>query len=80
MHSEVVQFAKYLREVDRGGAQLKMIVLRTKSLKDIYSWASEEKKKDIREQLQQFSDLFSHLYWKKPLQEFGNVKPIDNIR
>jgi len=75
MHSEVLKFVKFLGEVGSNHkAQLDMIQLRVNTTSTYYEYAQTTgKKMELKEQLQQYMDLFAHVYYKKSLREFGNL-------
>jgi len=80
MHYEVLSFIKNLDEItDNRRSQLSLLMLRISTVKENLEWAPKEQKLEHKEKLQQFMDLFAHIYHRQPLRKFGNLTVIDNI-
>lgn len=81
MHDEVIRFLDFLEEVPGTIMRLRMITLRVDTTKIFFiNTIYPERRKEYREQLQQYFDLFAHVYKGKPVRDFGSIKVIDNIR
>lgn len=76
MLSEVKTFAVSLLDVETPMLRLELIRLRVLTMQQNYLCAVKEKKPECREFLQQLYDLYAHIYYKKPLLEFGNIVPL----
>jgi hypothetical protein len=61
-------------------SQLTMIQMRVDTTAKYYEFApSLGRKVEIKELLQEYLDLYAHVYHKKPLREFGMLKTLDSI-
>lgn len=83
MNFEVINFVNFLGEtsgVSNTKSQLTMIQLRVDTTAKYYAYApSQGRKTELRELLQEYLDLYAHVYHKKPLREFGILKTLDSI-
>ena len=83
MHFEVIKFVNFLtemREISNTKSQLTMIQIRVDTTAKYYELApSLGRKVEIKELLQEYLDLYAHVYNKKPLREFGILKTLDSI-
>lgn len=66
---DIVQYMSFISEF-YGINQLKMVKLRIETLLLFMNNISSDKRSIYNEDLQQFVDLFAHVYWKKPLKDF----------
>ena len=80
MLSEVKNFAVSLLEVESSLLRLELIRLRTLTMQQNYLCAIKEKRPECREFLQQLCDLYAHIYYKKPILQFGNIIMLDNTQ
>lgn len=79
MHHEVLTFVKTLSELsDNRRSQLSLVMLRISTISEHLQFAPKEQKPEHREKLQQFMDLFAHIYNRQPLRKFGNITVIDD--
>lgn len=57
-----------------------MVLLRIETTIQYFEYApSEGRKIEHKQILQQYVNLFSHIYHKKPLREFNNLTTLDGI-
>lgn len=78
MHQDVAQLINSLFNLSSANSfkfQLEMIELRISYTKDEYQ--SGKKTLENKELLQQMVDLYVHVYNKKPIRDFGNVKTLN---
>lgn len=66
---DIVQYLNFISEF-HGISQLRMVKLRIETLLSFMENLSSNKRSSYHEGLQQFIDLFAHIYWKKPLRDF----------
>lgn len=83
MHSEVIEFVNFLGRmsgVNSIKSQLTMIQMRANTTAKYYEYALNPGRKiEFREPLQEYINLYAHVYYKKPLREFGIVKTFNSI-
>jgi hypothetical protein len=73
MHPDVLQFIRFLQEVDQQDkTQLNLIIAKIGALQSSYLYCMKENKQYYSEQLQQYSDLFAHVYFGNALREFSD--------
>lgn len=82
MHPEVIQFLAFLREYNTEAKnKLDFIAIRISTVCSYLKYATKGKQPEYHEYLQQLMDLFSHVYYRKPLWQFSyNFTIIDSIR
>ncbi len=78
MQHEILQFIRFLGEVDtQDKTSLNLIIARVGAATSSYNLCHPKHKQHYNEQIQQLSDLFAHLYFRKPLKEFRDCDTTD---
>lgn len=84
MNKSVASFVKDLDHVQTTKNKLRVIVVRIEVLKSYFLFGSDkERRAEYRETLQQYLDIFAHLYDNNTLSNFvggyQNIKLIGNV-